>query len=104
MRDRSNPRNIWWLVVAICGICVLAWFVNTYPPHSWQLFIVFFSLIFLTSLFLLLYLLNNVRRSLLLSTGLIVYLILQLLNLRELYYPILLLATLLSLELMLRKR
>lgn len=104
MRDRPNPRNIWWLIVAICGICVLAWFVNTYPPHSWQLFIVFFTLVFITSLFLLLYLINNVRRSILLSSGLSIFLLLRLLNLRELIYPLLLVASLLSLELLLTKR
>ena len=99
-----QPRNIWWLIVAMCGLSALAWFVNTYSPNSWQFLFVFFSLVCFTSLFFLFYLLNNVRRSVLVSLGIILYLLLRYLNLRESIYLILLLTSLISLEVFLKKR
>ncbi|MBI3577547.1 hypothetical protein HY086_05920 [Candidatus Gottesmanbacteria bacterium] len=101
---RSKPRNPWWLVLGISGISLLAWFVNTYPPDSLVRMAVFFILFFLTSFSIAHFILNNVRRSVLLSFGLIVYLLLRLLNLREPLYPLLLFITLISLEVFFRTK
>lgn len=104
MKDRSKPRNIWWLILTVCGISFLAWFVNTFPPNSWQLLVVFFSLVLFTTFFFLLYLIINVRRSFLVSLGFILFLLLRYLHLHESFYLILLLVTLLSLEFLLTRR
>lgn len=104
MRHERRPRSIWWLVLGITSFSGFAWFVNSYEPNSWQLFTVFFLLIFVSCFWTLLYLVNNVRRSVLLSLGLTSYLLLRFLNLREPFYLILLIACLTSLELLLHKR
>lgn len=97
-------RSVWWLVIGISGISALAWFANTYTPDSWQKIASFFALITVILTSLLLYFLNNVRHILLITGGMLVLLILRLVGLREIIYPLLLVASLLSLELMLRKR
>ena len=104
MRHEKHPRSIWWLVLGITSFSVFAWFINSYEPNSWKLFVIFFVLISVSSCWTLLYCLNNVRRAILLSLGLTTYLILRSLNLREPLYLILLLACLTSLELLLTKR
>ncbi|OGG29174.1 hypothetical protein A2973_01655 [Candidatus Gottesmanbacteria bacterium RIFCSPLOWO2_01_FULL_49_10] len=101
---KIGQRSVWWLIGFVSGISALAWLVNNYSPDSLKIHVLFFSIIFCTSFCLLLYLINNVRRCLLISSGFVVFLVLRSLQLRELLYPLLLVATLLSLELMLRKR
>ena len=97
-------RSVWWLIIGISGISALAWFANAYTPDSWQLILIFFTLITTVTMCLLLYFLNNVRHVLLITGGLLILLVLRLLGLREIIYPLLLIASLLSLELMFRKR
>lgn len=97
-------RSILWLIAAISGISALAWFTNTYTPDSWQLVIIFFALITLITGSLLLYFLKNARHVLLITGGLLILLVLRFFGLREIIYPLLLIASLFSLELMLRKR
>lgn len=72
--------------------------MNTIEPSALVFVGIFFLIFFLTSFFLLLYLLNNVRRSFLGSVFLSGILILQALGLRELVYPVLLISLLLSIE------
>ncbi len=97
-------RSIWWLIAGISGVSVLAWFTNTYIPDSWQMIAIFIALITLIIGSFLLYFLKNARHVLLITGGLLILLALRLFNLREIIYPLLLAASLLSLELMLRKR
>lgn len=100
-----RPRHsVWWLIVGISGVSGLAWFANAYTPDSWQMIALFFMLITIIITSLLLRLLNNVRHILLITGGVIILLVLRLLGLREIIYPLLLAASLLSIELMLRKR
>ncbi len=103
MRHRltiDKERNPWWLIFGISGISILAWFVNTYPPDTIAqiatALLLFFTMISSLSYFLL----NNVRRALLLSLGLSVFILLRILQLREPIYPVLLLTSVLSLELL----
>ncbi len=104
MRHEKRPRSIWWLVLGITSFSVFAWFINSFDPISVSKLVIFFILICVSSFWTLLYLLNNVRRSFLLSLGITSYLLLRFLNLRESLYVILLLAFLTSLELLLHKR
>ncbi len=103
MKQR-RPRNAWWLLLGLIGISTIAWFVSTYPPEQPLHLVVFFLTMFLSSFFLFLFLLNNVRRSALVSLGVVLFLILRYLKLREPYYVVLLIASLISLEIALRKR
>ncbi len=97
-------RSVWWLIIGISGISALAWYANTHTPDSWQMIALFFVLATIIVLSLLLYFLNNVRHVFLITGGMLILLLLRLLGLREIIYPLLLIASLLSLELMLRKR
>ena len=104
MRVVHEPRNISWIFFAIIGICVLAWFIHTFAPINIFVILLFFVLVFITSFLLLLYLLNNVRRALLVTIGITVFLFLRMLGLHDWWYVILLLGSLASLELLFRKR
>ena len=104
MRHEKRPRSVWWLVLGITSFSVFAWFVNSFEPISASKLALFFILICVSSFWTLLYLFNNVRRSVLLSLGATTYLLLRYLNLREPLYLILLLACLTSLELLLSKK
>lgn len=97
-------RSVWFLIIGISAISGSAWFANTYTPDSWQKVVIFFIFAAAIILSLLLYILNNVRHVLLITGGLLILLFLRLLGLREIIYPLLLLACLVSVELMLRKR
>ncbi len=101
---RNFPRNPWWLVLGVSGISLIAWFVNTYPPDSMLRIATFFLLFFLATLLNSLFLFNNVRRGLLVSFGLSIFFLLRMLNLREPLYPILLIITLISLEVLFRTK
>lgn len=107
MRHRliiDKERNLLWLILGISGISILAWFGNTYPPDTMvkiaTALLLFFTMISSMSYFLL----NNVRHALLLSLGLSIFLILRILQLREPIYPILLLVSVLSLELLFQNK
>jgi len=99
----KKERNTWWLILAISGISTLAWFTNTYTPQG-SMSLVFFILIFFTTVTFGLFISNNIRRSLLFSFGIVGFLLLRLLGLREFFYPLLLVASLVSLEVYLNKR
>jgi len=100
----KKERNIWWLIVAVSGISSLAWFTNTYDPETPYGLVIFFGLLFITGMTFGLFVTSHMRRSLLFSIGIIVLFLLRLLNLREFFYPVLLLASLISLEVYLNKR
>lgn len=91
-------------LIIVAGISAIAWFVNAYAPDSWQHIAMFFALTAIILSALLFSLLHNVRRVLLITGGILILLFLRLLGLREIIYPLLLAATLLSIELLLRKR
>ena len=89
-------------MLGLIGVSGTAWLINTYAPGQPVHLVVFFVAVFVSCFFL--FLLNNVRRSTLVSLGVVLYLILRYLNLRQSYYIVLLIASLASLEIALRKR
>lgn len=97
-------RNIWYLILGISGLSVLGWFVNTFTPDSFGEISLFFVIIAATTFFTSLFLLKIVRRAILVTLGIVVWLLLRLLGLRDWYYPVLLLPILISLEILLRTR
>lgn len=103
MRQKTE-RNAWFLIAGITAISGIGWLIHTFAPTRWYLIVVFYLLVFLAIAATFLFILNNVRRSLLLGCGGALFLILRQLELRSIFYVLLLIALLLSLELYLRKR
>ena len=95
---------MWYLLVGISGLCVLGWFVNTFTPENILLLILFFMIIAATAYFTSLFLFKIVRRAVLVTIGVTVWLTLRLLGLRDLWYPLLLIPCLISLEILFQKR
>jgi len=93
---------MWSLIAGITGLSVLGWFVNTYTPDNFWTIVLFFLIVAATTFFSSLFLLKIVRRASLLTLGVIVWLLLRLLGLRDWYYPALLLPVLISLEILFR--
>ncbi len=101
--DRPK-RNILWLILGICGLSVLGWFGNTFPPENILLLTLFFVIVTATTFFISLFLLKIVRRSVLMTLGVVIWLLLRFFGLRELWYPLLLIPCLISLEILFQKR
>jgi hypothetical protein len=97
-------RNIWWLIIGISGLSTLGWFANTFSPENIQLLVLFFIIIAVTTFSTALFLLKIVRRSVLVTLGVVVWLLLRMVGLRELWYPLLLILCLISLEILFQKR
>jgi hypothetical protein len=97
-------RNILWLILGICGLSILGWFINTFSPENFPQLILFFVIIAATTFFSSLFLLKIVRRAILVTLGIIVWLALRLFGLRELWYPLLLIPCLISLEILFQKK
>jgi len=101
---REPQRNITWLLVGISGISGLAWLTNTQNPANPIFLLLFFVILFFTAYSLTFFITNIVRRSLLVSGGVLVFFLLRYLGLREPLYIVLLVASLVSLELSSQKR
>ncbi len=99
-----QKRNAWWLIVGISGLSILGWFINTFSPDSFEKIILFFSIIAATTFFSSLFVFKIVRRSILVTLGVMVWLLLRLVGLRDWYYPVLLIPVLVSLEILFEKR
>ena len=93
-----------WLILGICGLSVLGWFGNTYQPENIQRLVLFFSIVAVTAFFFSLFLFKIVRRAVLVTLGVIIWLLIRLLGLREFWYPLLLIPCLISLEILFNKR
>lgn len=81
----------------------MAWLINSYIPVFWSI-LIFFVLLFASTSSLVLFLLNNLRRALLIGAGICGIFFLRLIELRDPLYIILLVACLVSLELYLKKQ
>lgn len=101
--DRPK-RNVWWLIVGISGLSLLGWFANTFTPGNFWGVVLFFVIVAATTFFSSLFILKIVRRAILVTIGVTIWLILRLLGLRDWYYPILLIPILISLEILFQKR
>jgi cell division protein FtsW (lipid II flippase) len=93
-----------YLFAEISLMSALGWFINAYTPDSWQSVGVFFAILAAIIATGLGYFQINTRQTALITGGIILMLYLRYLGLREIFYPLLLAATLVSIELMLRKR
>lgn len=101
---KLRSRNILWLFVAIVFVSLLAWFTNSFSPQTNTVIIIFFLILAGGVFSLFMYLLKNTRRSFFITVAFLVFLLLRYLHLREYLYILLLVATIISLELVYRKR
>ena len=99
-----QKRNAWWLIVGISGLSILGWFINTFPPDSFETISLFFLIIAATTFFSFLFVFKIVRRATLVTLGVMVWLLLRLVGLRDWYYPVLLIPVLVSLEILFQSR
>jgi hypothetical protein len=92
------------MLVAITALSTLAWFVNTYAPETPKTLAIFFVLFTTFILSAGRIFIKQARIAWLLALGLTMFLLLRLIGLRDLLYTGLLIASLLSIELYLKKR
>lgn len=107
LRNRLHGHvyhDIKWLIVGICGLSILGWLINTHDPDSFVSLGVFFLILFITISSIAYFVTNIVRRSFLIGGGVFGLFFLRLLELRQPYYIILLIACIISLELYFQKR
>jgi hypothetical protein len=103
-RGIHKDRDVKWLIVGVCGLSGLGWLMNTQDPSYLIPLSTFFVILFITAYSVSYFITNIVRRSLLIGSGVFVYFLLRFLGLREIWYVILLLICLISLELYSQKR
>ncbi len=101
--NKLNIAHLPLLVAAVAGLSTIAWLTNTYVPNGYTIG-AFFFVLFLTAATLAFSLTDSKRRASLVAGGVVGFMLLRLLELREPIYLVLLLASLLSLEVYLRKR
>ena len=94
-----QKRKLGWLILGLTGLASLAFWVYFFSPDKLLTLIVFYLLVGLSSFFLVLFILNHRRRAVLISCGLVLFLFMRQLELRQPIYLLLILATLVSLEL-----
>jgi len=99
--DNKNPS---WLIIGFIGISILGWLEKSFDPDSFIIMMMFFIILFLTSVSFTYFATNIVRRSIIIGSGVFGFFLLRYLQLREPFYVLLLVACLISLELYYQKR
>lgn len=100
----QSQVNVAWLLLAITGVSAVGWMMHSVYPDSPVTISFFFVLIAITVFSGLYYLTNDTRRSILLCCGVLIFLFLRLIGLRDTYYVALLGGCIFSLELYFQKR
>lgn len=101
---RRSKKHVLWLICGLVTGGLTAWFTYKFYPDNAFNITLFFCLLEGTILSLTYYLLNNVRRSIFIGFGIGIWLLLRLLGLHQLLYLILIVACLLSLDLLFSKK
>lgn len=95
---------MWSLIAGISGLSLLGWFINTFTPDTVFKIAFFFFIIGATTFFCSLFIFKILRRAVLITLGVVVWLLLRMLGLRDWYYPVLLIPILISLEVLFQNR
>jgi hypothetical protein len=95
---------MWSLILGISGLSLLGWFINTFTPDSFWVIALFFLIVGATTYFCSLFIFKIVRRAVLITLGVVVWLLLRFVGLRDWYYPVLLVPVLISLEVLFKNR
>ena len=100
----KTTRNPVWLIIGISVLSAMGWFINTFEPNSLFSVTLFFFLAAGAIYTLAYFVLNNVRRALFLSLAVLLILLLRLLGLRSIFYVVIVIILVTSLELYSQKR
>ena len=98
MQLHTPQRNFIHLFLFLVFASTLGWFINSYPPELLWQFIAFYLLLGCTLVFLFQFIFCNLRRSLLISIGAVLFFILRSFSLRHPLYSVLLFLCLISIE------
>jgi len=93
-----HPRNPVFLFTSVALACGLAWFMNTVPPASLWMIVLFSLFISSISYCLGMFLFASRRHALFFASGCLVYLFLRYWNLRSPFYLVLLIIIMVSLD------
>ncbi|MFH0749990.1 MAG: hypothetical protein V1917_03720 [Candidatus Gottesmanbacteria bacterium] len=85
-----KKRNIGFLLLAVVLLSIFSWFIVSFSPLAILQYVVFYLLLFGLSITLSMYIFADVRQSLILSVGVVIYLLLRSCNLRHPVYLFLL--------------
>ena len=102
--SRTRILRINFLLAGIAELSLLAWIFNTIPPKEGSVILLTIILIWMILFCFLAAFIKNVRRCLLWSSGVGIFLILRAAKLHDPLYLILLIALLASLELALKNK
>jgi hypothetical protein len=98
---QRNPTALFFGVSAFCALAAL---ISIMPPGNPWITVLFFIIVAFGTYALTLYIVIHGKRALLITVGVVIFLLLRLVGLRNPLYVILLVASLASLELMRTKR
>ena len=93
---------MWQLIMGISGISILGWFVNSVSPSSLSVIGALFFIIGMTVFSLSYLILKSTRRAGIVTGGMLAWLLLRFVGLRDWYYPFLLILIIFSLDILLR--
>ncbi len=98
MDHAHSPKNPLILFLGITGLILLAAYINIAPPDTAVNIIGFFTLLVATMLLLGIYAIRNIRRVIVITFAVVVYLCLRYVGLRHPLYAVLLTASIIALE------
>lgn len=104
MDRHKPPRNPTHLILGISGFMLLAAYVNLLTPDSWWLIAIFIAAFSLSSGLVIHFLFRNMKQTAILSVGIALFLALRVLGLKNLLYTVLLVASVISVEFVSKKR
>lgn len=99
----KKERNIPALLVGLCGLSTLGWLMHSFAPDGIRISL-FFTLVFTVTAAFSFFVARSRRQAVLAGVGVSTLFFLRLIGLREPLYVILLFASLISLEVYLKKR
>ncbi len=104
IKKNNISKHILWLLIGISGLCGLGWVINTIDPAQTGALVLFFCILFVTVYGFIFFLTRKKERALLWTIGIVLFFLLRFFGLREWLYPVLLIACLISLEILFQKR
>lgn len=98
MKGTVQRFSIGYLFGFITALSVIGFLLNTVPPTDWTVVVLGIAALSSAVFFLVTYLTGYLRRAALVSAAIGVWLLLRAIQLRDAFYPILLVLLLLSIE------
>lgn len=102
-RQKGKEYHIGYLLTTVICVSIIGWFINTFPPLSFLYISVFLLLLGVSVFSFAYFFLQNKRRASLIAFSVVLLCILRMLNLRHPLYLILLFASVLSIDYIIRE-